>query len=165
MALAAPAPVPDGFTALKLRPNPYIDACGPLYGKREGEPGGEHGSERFVLGLRVERRHCNPGGTCHGGMLSTLADMLLVLGSGVQSGLHRYMVTINLSSDFMSAAPEGCWLEGRMQVLRVTRNLVFCQGLLTQGEQTVLRMSGITKPLGDPDPSGTLAAYLGDAPD
>lgn len=158
MALAASAPVPEGFTALKLRPNPYIDACGPLYGKREGE--------RFVLGLRVERRHCNPGGTCHGGMLSTLADMLLVLGSGAQSGLHRYMVTINLSSDFMAAAPEGCWLEGRMEVLRVTRNLVFCQGLLSTGGQTVLRMSGITKPMGEPDPSsGSLAAYLGDAPD
>jgi len=154
--------IPEGFTALKLRPNPYIDACGPLYGKREGEGAGE----RFVLGLRVERRHCNPGGTCHGGMLSTLADMLLVLGSGAQSGLHRYMVTINLSSDFMAAAPEGCWLEGRMDVLRVTRNLVFCQGLLSTGGQTVLRMSGITKPMGEADPaSGSLAAYLGDGPD
>jgi hypothetical protein len=39
--------IPTGFTRLQLRPNPCIDACGPLYGRRDGD--------RFVLGLLVER--------------------------------------------------------------------------------------------------------------
>ena len=71
--------IPDGFVPLRLRPNPYIDACGPLYGRREGEA--------LCLGLRVERRHCNPGGSCHGGMPTSLSVLLLVPGPGAQTGL------------------------------------------------------------------------------
>jgi uncharacterized protein (TIGR00369 family) len=147
--------LPAGFAALKLRPNPYIDACGPLYGRREGD--------RLVLGLRVERRHCNPGGTCHGGMLTTLADMLLVLGASAQTGDTRYMLTVSLSCDFIGPAPEGAWLEGRLNVLRRTRSLVFCEGRFDGDGALVLRLSGIAKPSGEPDPSFTLDGGLGAA--
>lgn len=147
--------IPEGFVPLQLRTNPYIDACGPLYGRRDGDA--------LVLGLRVERRHCNPGGSCHGGMLTTLADMLLVLGAGAQTGLSRYMVTVNLSCDFIAPAMEGSWIEGRLQVLRSTRNLVFCQGQLCADGVPVLRLSGIAKPSGAHEASFTLAHYLGEA--
>jgi uncharacterized protein (TIGR00369 family) len=146
--------IPADFRRLQLRPNPYVDACGPLYGKRDGE--------RLVLGLRVERRHCNPGGSCHGGMLTTLADMLLVLGTNVQSGQRRYMLTVNLNCDFVGPAAQGSWIEGRLEVLRATRSLVFCQGLLEADGQAVLRLSGIAKPSGADDPEFTLARYLGE---
>ncbi|MBN8494450.1 MAG: PaaI family thioesterase [Burkholderiales bacterium] len=149
-----PPMIPDGFVPLRLRPNPYIDACGPLYGRREGDG--------FCLGLRVERRHCNPGGSCHGGMLTTLADMLLVLGAGVLTGQTRYMLTVQLSCDFMAPAMEGAWIEGRLQVLRSTRSLVFCQGRLDAEGAQVLRLSGIAKPSGPGDDSFTLAHYLGE---
>lgn len=147
--------IPRGFQPLRLRPNPYIDACGPLYGRREGD--------QLVLGLRVEQRHCNPARTCHGGMLTTLADMLLVLGASAQTGNTRYMLTVSLNCDFVGPAPEGSWIEGRLQVLRATRSLVFCQGLLTADGQPVLRSSGIAKPSGEPDPSFTIDSYLGNA--
>ena len=150
-----PFEIPADFKRLQLRPNPYVDACGPLYGRRDGD--------KLVLGLRVEPRHCNPGGSCHGGMLSTLADMLLVLGANVQSGQQRYMLTVNLSSDFIGPAPEGSWIEGRLEVLRTTRSLVFCQGLLAADGKTVLRFSGITKPSGVDMPEFTLARYLGES--
>ena len=116
---------------------------------------------RLCLGLRVERRHCNPGGSCHGGMLSTLADMLLVLGAGAQTGLSRYMLTVNLSCDFIAPAMEGSWIEGRLQVLRSTRNLVFCQGNLQADGALVLRLSGIAKPSGAHEASFTLATLPG----
>jgi uncharacterized protein (TIGR00369 family) len=146
--------LPDGFVPLKLRPNPYIDACGPLYGRREGTA--------LCLGLRVEHRHCNPAGSCHGGMLGTLADMLLVLGAGAQTVNSRYMITVNLSCDYIAPAPEGSWIEGRLQVLRSTRSLVFCQGSLQADGALVLRMSGIAKPSGEHDAGFTLAHYLGE---
>ena len=149
-----PVHIPDGFVPLQLRPNPYIDACGPLYGRRDGDA--------LCLGLRVERRHCNPAGSCHGGMLTTLADMLLVLGAGAQTGLSRYMVTVNRSCDFIAPAMEGAWVEGRLQVLRSTRNLVFCQGNLQADGALVLRLSGIAKPSGAHETSFTLAHYLGE---
>ena len=149
------APIPHGFVQLQLRPNPYIDACGPLYGRREGEA--------LCLGLRVERRHCNPAGSCHGGMLTTLSDMLLVLGASAQTGLSRYMLTVSLSCDFIAPALEGSWIEGRLQVLRSTRSLVFCQGSLQADGALVLRLSGIAKPSGEHEASFTLAHYLGEA--
>jgi uncharacterized protein (TIGR00369 family) len=146
--------IPGEFRRLQLRPNPYIDACGPLYGKREGDA--------LVLGLRVETRHCNPAGNCHGGMLSTLADMLLILGSSAQTGSMRFLTTVSLQCDFVAPAPEGCWLEGRVQVLRGSRNLVFSQGLIGSAGQPVARVSGILKPTGDADPAHSLARYLGE---
>ena len=145
-------PLPPGYVPLPLRANPYIEACGPLYGRRDGDA--------LCVGLRVEHRHCNPAGSCHGGMLTTLADMLLVLGASAQTGLSRYMVTVNLSCDFVAPAPKGAWLEGRLQVLRSTRNLVFCQGRLEADGALVLRLSGIAKPSGEPDPLFTMAGYL-----
>ena len=66
--------LPAGFTQMRMSTNPFIDMIGPLYGRME--------DERFVLGVRVETRHCNPGGTCHGGMVMTLADMLVVMNAG-----------------------------------------------------------------------------------
>lgn len=32
-----PVEIPAEFTRLQLRPNPYVDACGPLYGRRDGD--------------------------------------------------------------------------------------------------------------------------------
>ncbi|HOW47688.1 MAG TPA: PaaI family thioesterase [Rubrivivax sp.] len=147
--------IPAGFTALHLRPNPYIEACGPLYGRLD--------AGQLVLGLRVEHRHCNPGGTCHGGMLTTLADMLLVLGATLQAGDTRYMLTVNLNCDFIGPAAHGSWLEGRLQVLRRTRSLVFCQGAIHADGALVLRLNGIAKPSGEPDPSFSPARLMGGA--
>ena len=75
--------IPTGFRRVDLAHNPFLDRIGPLYARlADGE---------FVLGFRVEPGHCNPGGTCHGGMMSTLADMLLILGANAQANLQRYM--------------------------------------------------------------------------
>jgi uncharacterized protein (TIGR00369 family) len=147
------APVPAGFAPLQLGNNPFIDLCGPFYGHREGDG--------LVMGLRVLDKHCNPGGTCHGGMLGTLADLLLVLGANVLTDARRYMVTVNLNCDYMAPAPKGSWLEGRLQVKRATRSLVFCQGEFTADGHPVLALSGIAKPTGEPNDRFTLAHYLG----
>jgi uncharacterized protein (TIGR00369 family) len=141
-------PIPAGFRRVEFAPNPFLERVGPLYARLDGGA--------FVLGFRVERDHCNPAGTCHGGMMSTLADMLLILGSNAQADLQRYLTTVSLNTDFVGAAPLGAWLEGRMQVVRVTRSLVFAQGTMTHDGEAVMRTSGILKPVGEPDP--TLAA-------
>ena len=82
----------------------------------------------------------------------TLADMLLILGTNVQSDVHRYMTTVSATVDFLAPALAGNWLEGRVQVLRTTRSLIFVQGTLTLEGGTVLRTSGILKPVGEADP-------------
>lgn len=148
-------PPPAGFRAIRLGVNPFLQANGPLFGRLDGE--------RFVIGLRIERRHCNPAGNCHGGMLLTLADMTLIVCSNVQAGINRYLTTVNLSMDFIRGAPMGAWLEGRTEVLRVARTMVFSQAILSIDGEPAARASGILKPTGDPDPRFGVAHYFGDA--
>jgi uncharacterized protein (TIGR00369 family) len=126
--------IPGGFRKIELPPAGFVDNNGPLYGKWEGKS--------VVVGLRIEPRHCNSIGTCHGGMLAFVADMLLAMGSSVQENLGRFLPTISLSCDFMSPAPLGSWIEGRVKVLRTTRTLVFSQGLITTDENVLLRANG-----------------------
>ncbi len=145
-------PVPEGFRPLNLPRNPYIEANGPLYGRLEGKD--------FVLGFRCEKKHCNPMGMCHGGMLMTLADMLLLLGANIQERIGRFLVTVHLATDFIGAVPEGAWLEGRVQVLKITRSLLFTQGTMEVAGATVARVSAILKPSGEHDPRFSPEGYF-----
>lgn len=147
---------PAGFVRLALGDNPFVDSVGPLYGHRDEGLAG-----RLVMGLRVERRHCSPSGFCHGGMLMSMADMLLVLGANLQTGLDRFMSTVSLSADFLAPVPQGAWLEGRLDVLRATRNLVFCQGLYRVDGTPVLRVDGILKPIGEASSDFSAKRYFG----
>ena len=136
---------PEGFIRLRLPPAGFIDVTGPLYGRMMGG--------RFALGLRVRDRHCNAAGVCHGGMLATFADMLLAMGSNLQAELSSFLLTVNLTCDFLGTVPAGVWLEGHVDVLRITRTLVFSQGLVTFSERHAARVSGILKRPNHPDPA------------
>jgi uncharacterized protein (TIGR00369 family) len=125
------------------RGDDFIGVIGPLYIRGSGAD--------VVLGFRVERRHCNPVGICHGGMLSTFADMTLAIGANHIKRLARFLPTVSLACDFLSPAPLGSWVEGRTEVLRVTRNLVFAQCLISADGALSVRSSGVLK-LGQPFP-------------
>ena len=137
--IAAP---PEGFQKLPLFPTgSFAEINGPLFGKvADGV---------FRIGFRVEARHCNPANICHGGMMMTFADMLLGMGANFAEKLGRFLPTINMTSDFLAPSPLGSWGEGQAEVLRVTRNLVFAQALITADGTPSLRVSGIMK-LGAP---------------
>ena len=146
--------VPAGFRALDLPSNAFLEANGPIYAKMEGE--------RLVLGLYVEARHCNAIDVCHGGMVLALADLILTIGVNVQAKLSRFLLTVSVTCDFLGPAPKGTWLEGRIEVLRTTRNLAFAQGMLAiAGGTPVARISGILKFGGEPDPAYGPERYLG----
>jgi uncharacterized protein (TIGR00369 family) len=145
--------IPEGFKLVDLPTNAFLNANGPVYVRMDGE--------RLVLGLRVEARHCNSHGLCHGGMLLALADMILTIGINVQAKLSRFLPTISVTCDFLGPAGKGAWLEARVEVLRTTRNLAFGQGLLTLEDGTpVARLSGVLKISGDPDPAYGPQRYL-----
>ena len=67
---AGAAEVPAGFVALP-RMGDFIAANGPLYLR--------HAGGQVRIGFRVEPRHTNSMGMCHGGMMATFCDMLLPL--------------------------------------------------------------------------------------
>jgi uncharacterized protein (TIGR00369 family) len=133
----ARADVPPGFVPIPLGDG-YIGVNGPLYGKRDGD--------HMLLGFRVEARHCNPMGIAHGGMMMTFADMQLPIASRLQAGLgDHFLPTIAMTCDFVGPSPLGAWVEGRTDVLKVTRNLVFAQCLVTADGKPALRASGTFK--------------------
>ncbi len=153
---APPHPdIPPGFRERSFGEG-FIGVNGPLYVKKL-----ELGIQ---LGFRVEARHCNPMGICHGGMMATFCDMLLPISAHYLSPDigRRFLPTINLQVDFLGPSAKGAWVQGEAELLRATRNMVFMQGLVTADGNNVARVSGIFK-IGAPfedfiDPGANRAA-------
>ena len=134
----APVDIPAGFAALPVMGD-FIAVNGPLYLRHDGD--------LVLVGFRVEQRHTNPMGICHGGMMASFCDMLLPLSvhrKRADVGL-RFLPTINLQIDYLAPAPLGAWVQGEAEVLRVTRSLVFAQAVVTADAEPVARVSGIFK--------------------
>lgn len=135
------SPVPPGFRPLRVG-GPYMQSCGPLWGRLVSEAE----RRRVLIGFRVEERHTNPVGVCHGGMLASLADMLAAICVPYQTDLPRHFLpTISLQMDFLAPARLGAWVQAQADVLRTTRNLVFTQGLIHADGELALRVSAIYK--------------------
>lgn len=131
------APPPPGFVPVQVG-GIFATHNGPLYARWH-----EH---HFQLGFRVGPQHVNPGDACHGGMLSTVADIVLSTAAQYQADIPRqFLPTISLQIDFMASAPLGSWVQGQADILKVTRNLLFSQALLRADGHTVLRASGVFK--------------------
>jgi uncharacterized protein (TIGR00369 family) len=130
--------IPEGFKPRRFGDG-FIGVNGPLYVKKL-EPG-------IQLGFRVERRHCNPMGICHGGMIATFCDMLLPISAHYLSAdlARRFLPTISLQVDYLAASKLGAWVQGDAQLLRATRSLVFMQGMVRADAEPVARVSGIFK--------------------
>jgi len=139
------AGIPPGFRPVPMGGG-FIAVNGPLYLFEEGPV--------VKLGFRVESRHCNPMGMCHGGMLASFCDMLLPISVHRKSAEvgRRFLPTVSLQLDYMAPAPLGAWVEGECDVLRVTRAMVFAQGLVKADGASAVRCSGVFKigpPFGD----------------
>jgi uncharacterized protein (TIGR00369 family) len=127
--------IPEGFRPLNFDMG-FVGQCGLLYGKWD--------ETNLLLGFRVEMRHCNPGQVAHGGMMATFADMLLPMASRFQSKQDMgFMPTIQLTCDYLAPAKLGSWIEGRAEVVKITRNLLFSQGIATSDGVPCLRTNGI----------------------
>lgn len=127
--------IPEGFQLAKRpRPNPFNDLVGPFYEKRAGTA--------VSLGLRIEERHCNSRGICHGGLLATLADLALGY-SALAAGGQTSFVTVNLALDFAGSARAGDWVQSEAQVQRSGSRLAFVNGYLLVGEQRIVRASAV----------------------
>lgn len=129
---------PPGFEAHDFG-GEYIRNNGPLYLFHQGQT--------VKLGFRVEPRHCNPMGNCHGGMMASFCDMLLPISVHRKSPEvgQRFLPTIGLQIDYLAPAPLGVWVQGEAELLRATRSLVFAQGLVWADEVLCARVSGVFK--------------------
>lgn len=127
--------VPEGFTPRAIGGG-FMAPFGPLYLRRApGRP--------TTFGLRIEDRHCNAMHMAHGGMLTTLADLVLGIGGTEAAGVDGFFITVSLQADYLAPVPRGAWIEAEAQLLRRTRTLLFVQSTFTVEARPVLRASGL----------------------
>ncbi len=78
--------VPEGFQPL-FRSSPLLDLLGPFFCRHDAQ-------RQLVVALRIDEKHCNHGGTAHGGLLSTLADVGLGYAMAFSREPPQPMVTV-----------------------------------------------------------------------
>lgn len=130
---------PEGFRPL-FGTSPLVDLLGPFYCRGEGA--------NLVIGLRVEEKHCNAGGTVHGGVLATLADVSLGYVMGTSSDPPVRVVTVNLSLNIAGTARVGDWLQSHVDIHKHGNRLLFANCYLSVGEQRIVHASAVLRAAG-----------------
>ena len=136
------AAAPDLTTPENLAPLMalgFSTLIGPLFWR--------HDELGLRLAFEVTPEKCNGMGHCHGGMIATLMDMQLALGARTDGpGLtNHFLPTVSLQLDYLDAAPLGSWVIGQTEILRVTRRMVFVQGMARASSKPVARASAVLK--------------------
>jgi uncharacterized protein (TIGR00369 family) len=135
--MVSPAGVPEGFERVqRIQPHTFAGLAGPFYAKRAGR--------EISLGLRIEERHLNNRGTCHGGLIATLADIALgyaCVAAGEAEGQRRNFVTIDLQVQYLAGARLGDWLQSEVRVLNAGTRTASAEGHLLANGQPVARIS------------------------
>jgi uncharacterized protein (TIGR00369 family) len=132
---------PEGFVPFPLSIG-FAELVGPLF---------VH-PERQAIGFHVEKKHCNPLGICHGGMMMTVMDMAIGMAVNLAAKSPAFPPSVNLAYDFFMPAQEGDWLESRVDFIHTTRRTGFANGYLTGPRGPVMRANGICKIPGAANP-------------
>jgi uncharacterized protein (TIGR00369 family) len=115
----------------------YYGTVGPLFLRNLGH--------KIEFGFRCGEKHVNAAGICHGGMLFTLMDIELGFNANVETGIPGFLVTVNMTSDFLTPVRKGQWVEAHGDVVKQTRSLVFAEGRLLADGEVVLRANAVLK--------------------
>ena len=126
--------IPEGWRELR-RLSPFNALVGPLYERREGE--------NLSIGLRIESKHSNARGICHGGVLATLADLALGYAMQAKGETASNFVTVHLSLDYAGAAKVGDWIESAVEIQRIGARLAFANCYLMSAGKRIVRASAI----------------------
>lgn len=130
--MARARPPPPGYELIFGSASGFNQLTGPFYMRIE--------NELAIVAFRVEPKHLNPAGGCHGAALAALADNL---GAPLKRMMDLDDVnitpTINLAIDYMAPAKAGDWVELHARLLRRTRTLFFCQGLMYADGKMIAR--------------------------
>jgi uncharacterized protein (TIGR00369 family) len=126
-------PPPAGFAVSKRSSN-LLDLLGPLYESGTGP--------EYRVGLRVDERHINNKGFCHGAVLAMIADVFLGRLIAVSQQPVPGFVTVNLGLTYLTPARQGDWLEAAGHVDKVGKNLAHSSGTVSANGIPVLRATG-----------------------
>lgn len=121
------APPPERFEALNSAPG-FAAAFGPLFRGPSAK-----------LGFRVEPKHANIFGACHGGAIANFAgEQVRALESTPAD-----CANVSLAVDYLAPARVGDWIEAEVTLLKATRRYVFTQAILSSERGPVARANAI----------------------
>jgi acyl-coenzyme A thioesterase PaaI-like protein len=123
---------PPGFR-IYWSTSPFSGQHGPYYQRFE--------ADRAIRGFRAAHKHCNSAGILHGGMLVSFVDALM--GLAVWRRVRAMPLTMRLTTDFVSIARPGDWVEGVAWVTEVSDGIVFVRGEVGAGQRTVMTAHGL----------------------
>ena len=132
------AVVPDGYV-INLWQRGFGRTVGPFYSKRDEATNVE------VMAFRVEEHHANGMNNCHGGMLMSFADM--AWGRVVSNQRQMGWVTVRLTTDFLSGAQMGDWVEGSSEIISEQDDIFTVRGRIWCAERTLMTGTGVFKGL------------------
>lgn len=142
--------IPQGFKPYR-KDETFNDVVSPLYIKID--------NDKPILGMIIEKHHCNFSGMAHGGCLMTLMDIALSGAVSTVIGRYTSTPTININFDFISAAHEGDWVYADVLSIDLTRTMAFVNAMIQGPNGHVARVSACYKLPKDID------AYPGMLPD
>jgi uncharacterized protein (TIGR00369 family) len=131
--------IPEGFKPLK-RGGGYLSSLGPWH-YRIDEAKGERG--QMVLAIRVEDRHTNIRHIAHGGFLVTIVDTALGIVVSSSREPAQPIVTVSLTTNFVSSAELGDWVEAHVDIDRMGGRLAYASCRLLTGSRTIMTGSGV----------------------
>lgn len=126
--------IPAGFEPRQVG-LPFMAAVGPIHVRRGQGP--------LTFGIGIEHRHCNAKMVAHGGMMASLADVVLGVGGLELAEAPGFFITISLNTDFVGPAPLGAWVECVPELVKRTRTLMFVQGVFLADGKPALRANGV----------------------
>jgi acyl-coenzyme A thioesterase 13 len=140
--------IPDGYQPVQ-RPG-FAGLWGPFHVKGRGRG--------FSLGLRIDERHLNTRGSCHGGLIASLADIALgyACATAGDDERNRNFVTIDLAIEYMRSVSPGDWLYSEIRDLNANSRTATAAGemMVEAGPVAVIRANfRLIQPRG-PVPSG-----------
>ncbi len=110
--------IPEGFKRCR-DDDTFNDVLSPCYMKLvDGKP---------VIGMFIEKHHCNFIGIAHGGCLMTLMDVALSGAVCVALGNYTATPTVSSSFDFMAAAKLGDWIHTDVIPVDLNPHHGFCE--------------------------------------
>jgi acyl-coenzyme A thioesterase PaaI-like protein len=94
-----------------------------------------------VIGIRISSAHTNMHSVAHGGLLATIADC--AIGNAINTRLDTAVVTVQMSLSYLSATPDGSWLEAHVGIEKRGRALIFASCNLFADDKPVLNVSSV----------------------
>ena len=134
---AQAAVAPEGYV-MEPWQRGFGRTIGPLYIRQDPDGG-------YTTGFRVEAHHANGLNNCHGGMLASIADM--AWGRMISNIYGMGWVTVRMTTDFLSGAQMGDWVEGTSELLNEQDGLFTVRGRIWCDDRTLMTGTAVYKGL------------------